>query len=259
LGNLVNLEDLWLNNNQLTGPIPIFNVESTLYIENNYFDFSSIEPNIGATYSYTYSPQLPIMAIDTIYFNENEEGRIKFSIGGSANNYQWYKNGNPISDQISDELTIDSVSLTDDGNYKLEVTSAIVTDLILETEEIRVIVTSAIVTDLILETIVINAPTTPRDKVFVYNAVSPNGDGLHDFLKILDLEFFRENQVVIYDRRGNEEWSQEGYSNTDLTKAFIGVNSDGKDMLNGTYYYFISLISNSGSTYTQSGFFLLHR
>ncbi len=603
LGNLVNLQNLLLHYNELTGPMPKVNVDTTINIVNNYFNFADIEINLGVAKNNIYTPQLAIPAIDTVYFVENSSVSIKIEVGGSSNNYQWYKDGVAIPGQTLDELVINSVSLSDDGIYALIISSNIITDLTLQTEEIRLIVNKApappidsldnsniiyssltyesswdngysinttqnsaysfvprnnyilysvelpivdisqnypepytkdfIVaiyhdddnkpgsllttvkgtapfswpeplttttklyfssstkvevskrywisvfpsqlpadlgwqwnklgveslryssnppiigeeswissgidkecayslkgiippiaqnftdslgvgqaltldiiseakfdSDNILNTTITSVPqfgtyqinndqsitytadsalygkevldynlcnqfnlcdsatitidvsnlppvitlasvqlepaskkeldisnyiydpngfgittveityTSPNatsieidldrkvlildystsfftgvdsftmqvcdlsgdcsekairvavgelNKVFVYNAVSPNGDGLHDFLKILDLEFFAQNQVIVYDRRGNEEWSQEGYSNDDLTKAFIGVNSDGKDMLNGTYYYFISLISNSGNTYAQSGFFLLHR
>ena len=53
-------------------------------------------------------------------------------------------------------------------------------------------------------------------------AVSPNGDGLHDFLEIENIEQFPENQVIIYDRWGGQVYSAKGYNNTSTVFEGIG-------------------------------------
>ena len=96
-------------------------------------------------------------------------------------------------------------------------------------------------------------------KVNVFNAVSPNGDGMHEFLNIQDIEFFASNEVFIYDKLGRLVYSQENYDNSDPDRVFVGVNNDGEELLNGTYYYVILLTSVEGNKFRQSGFFLIQR
>ena len=97
------------------------------------------------------------------------------------------------------------------------------------------------------------------ERVNVFNAVSPNGDGKHDFLNIQDIEFFATNEVFIYDKLGRLVYSQENYDNSDLDRVFVGVNNDGEKLPDGTYYYAIILTSVEGNKFRQSGFFLLQR
>jgi len=93
--------------------------------------------------------------------------------------------------------------------------------------------------------------------VTVFNAVSPNGDGKHDFLYIENAEFFPANQVRIMNRWGTVVYEVKGYNNT--TVVFDGrANKNGSGELPaGTYYYHITLGDTTGSTY--EGFFVLRR
>ena len=93
-------------------------------------------------------------------------------------------------------------------------------------------------------------------EIVVYNAVSPNGNGKHDFLEIVNITAFPNNQVNIFNRWGDMVYEVKGYDNGN--KAFKGVsNLGGKNELpEGTYYYSINL--NDGS-FTISGFLVLNR
>ncbi|MDH5398090.1 MAG: choice-of-anchor D domain-containing protein [Cyclobacteriaceae bacterium] len=97
----------------------------------------------------------------------------------------------------------------------------------------------------------------------IFNAVTPDGDGLHDFLKIARAEFFNDNHLVIYTRWGDKVYEISGYNNSD--KAFNGASNVGsqRDLLNGTYYYvFRYHYTDDNSNPVKralSGFFLLRR
>ncbi|MCZ6694894.1 MAG: gliding motility-associated C-terminal domain-containing protein, partial [Bacteroidetes bacterium] len=93
-------------------------------------------------------------------------------------------------------------------------------------------------------------------EIVVYNAVSPNGDGKHDFFEITNITGFPNNQVNIFNRWGDMVYAATGYDNGN--KSFRGVsNLGGKNELpEGTYYYSINL--NDGSN-TLSGFLVLNR
>ncbi len=90
----------------------------------------------------------------------------------------------------------------------------------------------------------------------VFNAVSPNGDGKHDYLEIAFIEFYPNNSVKILNRWGDLVFVAEGYDNN--TVAFTGVankNSNG-ELPPGTYFYVINLGDGSNEL---NGFFELRR
>jgi len=97
------------------------------------------------------------------------------------------------------------------------------------------------------------------EKVNVFNVLSPNGDGLHDFLHIQDIEFFATNEVFIYDKIGRLVFSLENYDNSDPDRVFVGIGNNGEELPDGTYYYAILLTSVEGNKFKQSGFFLINR
>ncbi|MEI9917462.1 MAG: BspA family leucine-rich repeat surface protein [Bacteroidota bacterium] len=100
------------------------------------------------------------------------------------------------------------------------------------------------------------AEATQAD-IEVFNAVTPNGDGAHDFFKIKNIEQYSGNRVVILDRIGNEVFRMTDYDNSEPTKRFEGSgnNGNGKSLTDGTYYYVIDL--QTSKKYT--GFLLLQR
>lgn len=75
----------------------------------------------------------------------------------------------------------------------------------------------------------------------VFNAVSPNGDGKNEFMKILNIEFYPGNQVIIVNRWGDRVFEMSGYNNDQ--KNFRGEsNINGNNKLpGGTYFYTINL------------------
>ena len=95
-----------------------------------------------------------------------------------------------------------------------------------------------------------------RPELNVFNAVTPNGDNRHEFLKIENIDFYPKNLVVIYNRLGKKVFEIESYNNID--RIFNGYSqSNGSELLaNGTYYYFIE--KNDGSD-PISGYFVLNK
>ena len=74
-------------------------------------------------------------------------------------------------------------------------------------------------------------------EVIVYNAVSPNGDGKHDFLKIQHAERF-QNMLRIFNRHGDLVYEKESYDNA--SGVFSGYANTGllaNELPAGTYYY----------------------
>lgn len=100
----------------------------------------------------------------------------------------------------------------------------------------------------------INIIGTGDADIEVYNVVTPNPNGKHDFLNIRNIELFPNNRVTIYDRWGNLVFEHEGYDNASTT--FAGATKDNKQLPEGTYYYVID--KNNGSA-NVTGFLLLRR
>lgn len=75
--------------------------------------------------------------------------------------------------------------------------------------------------------------------LIVYNAVAPNGNGKHDFLKIENIESFTNNSVQIFNRWGDKVYEADGYDNQ--SKRFEGEGNVGSagELVEGTYFYII--------------------
>ena len=78
-----------------------------------------------------------------------------------------------------------------------------------------------------------------NESVFVYNAISPNGDDKNGVLIIDNIESFPDNKVSLFNRWGDKVFEMIGYDNE--IKVFVGrknIGSD-EDLSAGTYYYVI--------------------
>ncbi|MCB2197308.1 MAG: leucine-rich repeat domain-containing protein, partial [Bacteroidetes bacterium] len=171
IGNLTNLEYIWLMNNQLSGIIPaaIANSPSliSLYlndnqftgmedltaansspnVNNNYLTFAAIEPNIGLfTDINQYNPQYAVPlnkkqieepAGATVILNIDTLTDV--NLGGTSNRYQWFQDGNPVTEiTASPDYAIDALDFEDQGLYYCQITNTAVDGLTLETEKVLV-------------------------------------------------------------------------------------------------------------------------
>ena len=75
------------------------------------------------------------------------------------------------------------------------------------------------------------------DRVLIYNAISPNGDGENDSWIIEGLEQYPDNHVQVFNRWGNLVFEQKGYRNSE---AWTGQWND-KPLPDGVYYYVLEL------------------
>ena len=74
------------------------------------------------------------------------------------------------------------------------------------------------------------------DGIVVHNAVSPNGDGVDDFLRIEGIAAYPTNKLTIINRSGNLVYEAKGYDNN--ARMFDGhSNKTGALQLPGTYFY----------------------
>ncbi|MFD2555140.1 MBG domain-containing protein [Sphingobacterium tabacisoli] len=87
--------------------------------------------------------------------------------------------------------------------------------------------------------------------IIVHQAVSPNGDGINEFLMIEGIGNYPENKVTIFDKNGVVLAEIQGYDNRD--RLFFG-----RGHRDGTYYYYIDL--KDGNTWKRErGFFVIRR
>jgi gliding motility-associated-like protein/uncharacterized repeat protein (TIGR01451 family) len=98
----------------------------------------------------------------------------------------------------------------------------------------------------------------PACTIKIFNAVSPNGDGNNDVLRIDGIECYPENTVEIYNRWGVLVFERNGYNNED--KAFIGI-SEGRVTVNkkealpvGTYYYIFKYKDQDNKQQEKAGY-----
>ena len=99
--------------------------------------------------------------------------------------------------------------------------------------------------------------------VTVYNAVSPNGDGINDEFIIEGLECYPNNTVEVYNRWGVKVYERTGYNNDD--RAFRGV-SEGRVTINqseelpeGTYYYILRYKDSAATSFEKAGYLYINR
>jgi hypothetical protein len=168
---------LALDDNQLTGAVPLCIVDTNsigLYIQNNQFidlpnfdsiiniynipdnyinikvynnkfTFEDLEKNINISYPaiFSYIPQDSVLhSIDTTVAL-GDTLILSSLIGGTANQYQWFKDTTEISSATNDIIIIPNVSYADSGIYYCRITNTIVTDLTLWRRLIKVNVDTA--------------------------------------------------------------------------------------------------------------------
>lgn len=82
--------------------------------------------------------------------------------------------------------------------------------------------------------------------VVIYNGVSPDGDGMNDYLIIDNIEHFPENNVILYNRWGRKVYETKNYNSKN--NVFVGVAEgngivgSGEQLPAGTYYYVVEYL-----------------
>ena len=80
------------------------------------------------------------------------------------------------------------------------------------------------------------------DCLTIYNEISPNGDGINDYLQIDCIEQHPDNSLHIFNRFGNLVYHVEGYNNDWTGFANVsGVVSKGEPLPIGTYFYILEI------------------
>ncbi|MFC0518085.1 cellulose binding domain-containing protein [Mucilaginibacter angelicae] len=91
--------------------------------------------------------------------------------------------------------------------------------------------------------------------VSIAKAVSPNGDGINDFLIIEGITSYPDNKLTVVNRTGSLMAEIRGYNNAD--RIFNGRNASGQQIAAGTYLYLLEYVDGAGKTIRKTGYFLL--
>ena len=88
----------------------------------------------------------------------------------------------------------------------------------------------------------------------VSKVVSPNGDGINEYLLIEGIKDHPENKVVVFNRNGTVLFEAKGYNNGSI--AFRGVSTGQMLLPAGTYFY-VAEIKVNGTWKYEKGWFVL--
>lgn len=149
LASLTKLTTVNLSRNRITR-IPSFAATTSLTslnVANNNLAFDSFEPNVGR--GFTLMPQDSIGRDTVIVLNEKDAFRFNGEIGGSANVYQWLKDGQPFGPASPNAGILDFPDVMRNmhqGRFVLRVTNRIVPGVTLFRRTVRIIVTPCFIT-----------------------------------------------------------------------------------------------------------------
>jgi gliding motility-associated-like protein len=98
-------------------------------------------------------------------------------------------------------------------------------------------------------------PITVNDAIVVHPGLSPNGDGINDFLTIDGLTAYPNNKLMIMDRNGVKVFEARGYDNS--SKVFDGHSSiNGAIQRPGTYFYSLEYKAGTENKH-KTGFIII--
>ena len=82
----------------------------------------------------------------------------------------------------------------------------------------------------------------------MYNAFSPNGDGINDNFSFLENHAIEDFEVKIFNR-----WGSVVYNWTDPNYEWDGLSFSGNKLASGVYYYFMNARGLNGKVYEKKG------
>ena len=192
IGEMDSLRSLFLHTNQLSGAVPGTIINCTklsdlgieknyldqlpdlsslvyldwLVIKNNQFTFEDIEPNIDVpNTSFIYSPQDSVGVKEDTTLKVGENLVLSVTVGGTANQYQWYKDNLILDGENASTYEILNAQESESGSYICEITNTIATDLTLVSRPFLVTV---------IDPTSLNRDRTPLPKEYALQQNYPN-------------------------------------------------------------------------------------
>jgi len=93
------------------------------------------------------------------------------------------------------------------------------------------------------------------DNLIIYNGFTPNGDGFNDSWFIEGIEYYPDNEVLIFNRWGDIIREIHGYDN--VNAFWNGTNRHNERLPDGTYYYVLKIMYN-GMEKFYTGWIYVH-
>lgn len=102
-----------------------------------------------------------------------------------------------------------------------------------------------------------------EETVEVFNVITPNGDGVHDVLRINGLENYPDNAVRIYNRWGVLVFTTKAYGTTGnvfdgTSQGRVTVDKDNQLPV-GTYFYVLDYKEPTGNAKSLTGYIYINR
>lgn len=85
------------------------------------------------------------------------------------------------------------------------------------------------------------ASAAKESELIIYNAVSPNADGLNDQLRIENIENYPGNKLTVFNRWGDKVFEVEDYDNAEnVFKGRSNINGS-TELVTGSYFYVLDI------------------
>lgn len=102
-----------------------------------------------------------------------------------------------------------------------------------------------------------------EEEIEIFNVITPNGDGIHDVLRISGLENYPNNTLKIFNRWGVSVYTTRAYDTEGnifdgTSQGRVTVDQD-RNLPVGTYFYMLDYEEPNGVTKTLSGYLYLNR
>jgi len=87
----------------------------------------------------------------------------------------------------------------------------------------------------------VSTAITYPTEFFIPDGFSPNGDGINDLFVIRGINYFPDNEFIIFNRWGNKVFEASSYQNTWDGRSTRGLRVGGDELPIGTYFYLLDL------------------
>lgn len=98
------------------------------------------------------------------------------------------------------------------------------------------------------DSVTVTVDDSPTCDFYIYNAFSPDGDGINDFWNIKGAENSINTSAQLFNRWGDQFLTIDNYDNA--LNVWDGTNADGTKMPAGTYFYVVKMTLDDGDRVT---------
>jgi gliding motility-associated-like protein len=97
----------------------------------------------------------------------------------------------------------------------------------------------------------------------IFNGISPDGDGLNDYMQINGIENYPQNNFKVFNRWGVQVFEIDGYDN--VSRRFEGISEgrttirQGERLPAGTYYYVLTFSGDNPGQQAYTGYLYINR